>query len=65
MGRKPRVPGRAVLIGSVFVLKSGIPWEMLPKEMGSGTTCWRWLKEWQETGVATPAPGALGPSGQS
>jgi transposase len=35
------------------VLKSGIPWEMLPQEMGcgSGMTCWRRLKEWQESGV--------------
>jgi len=37
----------------VFVLKSGIPWEMLPQEMGcgSGMTCWRRLKEWQDAGV--------------
>ena len=32
---------------------SGIPWEMLPKEMecGSGMTCWRRLRDWQEAGV--------------
>jgi transposase len=32
------------------MLKSGIPWEMLPKEMGcaSGSICWRRLKEWEE-----------------
>jgi transposase len=37
----------------LFVLKTGIPWEMLPKEMGcgSGMTCWRRLKEWHEAGV--------------
>jgi transposase len=47
-----RQPGRT-LTGIVFVLKSGIPWEMLPQEMGcgSGMTCWRRLKEWQEAGV--------------
>ena len=35
------------------MLKSGIPWEMLPKEMGcgSGMSCWRRLKEWHEAGV--------------
>ena len=35
------------------MLKSGIPWEMLPQEMGcgSGMTCWRRLKEWHEAGV--------------
>src|ERR687897_163336 len=52
-GGRPRVPNRAVLTGIVFVLKTGIPWEMLPKEMGcgSGSTCWRRLRDWQEAGV--------------
>ena len=52
-GGRPRVDDRAALTGSVFVLKSGIPWEMLPQEMGcgSGVTCWRRLKEWQEAGI--------------
>jgi transposase len=51
-GRK-RVPNRACLAGIVFVLKTGIPWEDLPQEMGcgSGMTCWRRLREWQEAGV--------------
>jgi transposase len=40
-GGRPRVGDRAALTGIVFVLKSGIPWEMLPQEMGcgSGSTC--------------------------
>ena len=51
-GRKP-VPDRAVLTGILFVLRSGIPWKMLPKEMrcGSGSTCWRRLVRWQRAGV--------------
>lgn len=51
-GRK-RVPDRQVLTGILFVLKTGIPWEALPQEMGcgSGVTCWRRLREWQERGV--------------
>jgi transposase len=42
-----------VLTGILFVLKSGIPWEDLPQEMGcgSGVTCWRRLAEWQQHGV--------------
>src|SRR5512138_2204080 len=52
-GGRPRLPARAVFTGILFVLRTGIPWEMLPQEMGcgSGMTCWRRLKEWQETGV--------------
>lgn len=52
-GGRPRVPDRAALTGIVFVLKTGIPWEMLPQEMGcgSGMTCWRRLEEWHEAGV--------------
>jgi transposase len=52
-GGRPRVPDRAALTGIVFVLKSGIPWEMLPQEMGcgSGSTCWRRLRDWEEAGV--------------
>ena len=53
-GRKP-VPDRACLTGILFVLRSGIPWEMLPQEMGCGCgmTCWRRLRDWQEAGVWT------------
>ena len=51
-GRKP-VENRAALTGILFVLRTGIPWEYLPKEMGcgSGMTCWRRLRDWQKAGV--------------
>ena len=52
-GGRPRVPDRAALTGIVFVLRTGIPWEYLPQELGcgSGVTCWRRLRDWQEAGV--------------
>lgn len=52
-GGRPRIPDRACLRGVVFVLRTGIPWEMLPKELGcgSGMTCWRRLRDWQQASV--------------
>jgi transposase len=52
-GGRPPVEDRKALAGIVFVLKSGIPWEMLPQEMGCGCgmTCWRRLRDWQAAGV--------------
>lgn len=53
-GGRPRVPDRAALAGIIiFVLKSGIPWGMLPKRLGFGivVTCWRCLRDWQKAGV--------------
>ena len=52
-GGRLRVSHRAALTGILFVLRTGIQWEMLPLEMGcgSGITCWRRLRDWQEAGV--------------
>ena len=51
-GRKP-LDRRKALTGILFVLKTGIPWESLPQEMGCGCgmSCWRYLQAWQKAGV--------------
>lgn len=50
---RPAVSNRRTLTGILLVLKTGIPWEYLPQELGcgSGMTCWRRLQAWQEQGV--------------
>jgi transposase len=42
-----------VLCGILFVLYTGIRWEFLPQELGfgSGMTCWRRLRDWNDAGV--------------
>ena len=52
-GGRLRVPDRDALRGIVFVLRSGLPWEMLPREVFgcSGMACRRRLRDWQQGGV--------------
>jgi transposase len=52
-GGRPRLSDRACLQDVLFVLRIGIPCRMLPQEMncGSGMSCWRKLRDWQEAGI--------------
>jgi transposase len=57
--RRDRSPGRRrlddrkCLNGILFVLATGVRWNMLPQQLGygSGMTCWRRLRDWKEAGV--------------
>jgi transposase len=50
-GRRP-VDDRTALAGIIFVLKTGIPWEDFPPEMGCcGMTLWNRLHAWARAGV--------------
>lgn len=44
---------REVLCGILYVLQTSIQWEHLSQELGfgSGMTCWRQLRDWNEAGV--------------
>ena len=52
-GRRPPLSHRAGLEGIIFVLKSGLPWQMLPTELGygSGSTWGRRFGAWTPSGV--------------
>ena len=51
-GGHPRVADRVCLSGILFVLKTGLPWEDFPSEMGCcGMTLLNRLREWQAAGV--------------
>ncbi len=52
-GGRPPLDDRKVLTGIIFILKTGLPWEDLPQEMGCGCgmTCWNRLRDWQAAGV--------------
>ena len=52
-GGRPRESDEMAVNGILFVLRTGIPWEELPQELGfgSGMTCWRRLRQWQDAGV--------------
>lgn len=51
-GRR-RLDDRACLNGILYVLRTGITWGQLPRQLGygSGVTCWRRLRDWQQAGV--------------
>src|SRR5439155_2582174 len=53
-----KVEGRAFLIGRAspalsLSFAAAYPWQMLPHELGcgSGMTCWRRLRDWQDAGT--------------
>lgn len=52
-GGRPRIGQRQVLTGILFVLRTALPWQLLPLELGcgSGSTCWRRFRTWTRGGV--------------
>jgi transposase len=44
---RPRVSDRTAFTAIVFVLVTGVPWRLVPQQIGcSGVTAWGRLREW-------------------
>ena len=52
-GGRPPIANRQARTGILFVLKTGLPWEDRPAEVGcgSGMSCWRRPAAWQADGT--------------
>jgi transposase len=52
-GGRPPADNRSALRGILFVARTGIPWQMLPREAFgvSGSSCWRRLRDWTTAGI--------------
>lgn len=50
-GGRPWADNRAVFEGILWILRTGAPWQDLPGEYPSPSTCWRRLKHWEEEDV--------------
>ena len=52
-GGHPWSDDRECLRGIIFVLRSGMAWNLLPPELGcgSGVTCWRRFRDWTQAGI--------------
>jgi transposase len=50
-GGRPRVEDRRCVEGILWILWTGAQWRELPRQYGSPSTCWRRLKQWEQTGV--------------
>jgi hypothetical protein len=51
LGGRPRVEARRCFEGILWILWTGAQWSELPRWYGRASTCWRQLKQWEESGV--------------
>jgi transposase len=50
-GGRPSNDDRKVMSGIVYRLKTGCQWDAIPREFGSGNTCYDRFREWEAAGV--------------
>ena len=50
-GGRPRLPDRQAFAAIVYVLRTGIQWNALPRELGASSTIHDRFQEWEKAGV--------------
>jgi len=50
-GGRPRMPDRKAFEAMIYVLRTGIQWNALPKEMGASSTVHERFQEWERAGL--------------
>src|SRR5271168_4780507 len=51
LGRPPKWTRREIVNGLLYVLRSGLPWRMLPKDFPPISTVQRYFYAWRDSGV--------------
>jgi transposase len=56
-----RIPDRIALAGILYVLRMGVAWSDVPRQVVgcSGVTAWRRLRDWTEAGIGSRLHAAL------
>ena len=49
-GGRPRMPDRKAFEAMIYVLRTGIQWNALPREMGASSTVHERFQEWEREG---------------
>ena len=50
-GGRPRMPDRAAFAAIVYVLRTGLQWNALPRELGASSTVHDRFQEWERAGL--------------
>ena len=48
---RPRADDRRTVDAILFVLRHGVGWSALPRQLGHGSTAWRRLNRWEADGT--------------
>ena len=51
LGRPPKWSGRGIMDGLLYVLRSGLPWRMLPRDFPPVSTVQRYFYAWRDSGL--------------